>query len=191
MHDRDHDIDRAIALLREPVAMDHTLDARVMAEVARVPAPRRMGPVGRAGLWLVRPRPVRVPPVAMLAAAAALVLAVVRPWSAGPDQRAPAAGPAGFTAAGGGLRPTRFMLVAPAASAVTLVGDFNDWTADSTPMTTDASGGLWTVTIPLEPGRYRYAFLVDGEVWTPDPGAPRAMDDDFGRPNSVLTIGGL
>jgi 1,4-alpha-glucan branching enzyme len=91
------------------------------------------------------------------------------------------------TAAG---HATRFTLVAPGASVVTLVGDFNDWSAEATPMT-DASGGLWTVTIPLGPGRYRYAFLVDGDVWTPDPEAPRAVDDDFGRPNSVLTIGGL
>jgi len=83
------------------------------------------------------------------------------------------------------------MLVAPEASVVTLVGDFNDWSADATPMRTEASGGLWTVTVPLEPGRYRYAFLVDGDIWTPDPGAPQAVDDDFGRPNSVLTIGGL
>jgi Carbohydrate-binding module 48 (Isoamylase N-terminal domain) len=191
MRDHDRDIDQAIALLREPVAMDHTLDARVMAEIARVPAPRRLGPVGRAGLWLVRPRPVRVPPAVVFAAAAALVLAVVRPWGGAAHRPAPDAVSTAFTAAAGNVRPTRFMLVAPAASAVTLVGDFNDWTADSTPMTTDASGGLWSVTIPLEPGRYRYAFLVDGDIWTPDPGAPRAVDDDFGRPNSVLTIGGL
>jgi hypothetical protein len=190
MRDHDREIDQAIALLREPVSIDPTLDARVMAEIAGVPAPRRMGPVGRTGLWLIRPRPVRIPPVVLLAAAAALVLAVVRPWGATRGPAAPGAVATAFTATSV-VQPTRFMLVAPEASAVTLVGDFNDWSADSTPMTTDASGGLWTVTVPLEPGRYRYAFLVDGVIWTPDPGAPRAVDDDFGRPNSVLTIGGL
>jgi hypothetical protein len=188
MRDHDPELDRVIALLREPVRIDEALDARVMAEVTRQPAPRRTGPVGRAGIWLIRPRPVRVPPVVVLAAAAALIVAVVRPWNGG----GPAAPEAAVTfAAAGDRQPARFVLVAPTASAVALVGDFNDWSADATPLTADASGGLWTVTIPLEPGRYRYAFLVDGAVWTPDPGAPRAVDDDFGRPNSVLTIGGL
>ena len=84
----------------------------------------------------------------------------------------------------------RFMLVAPEATAVSLVGDFNDWVAGATPMEGDVAEGLWVVTVPLPPGRYRYAFLVDGTTWVPDPGAPRTMDDDFGRPNSVLTIGG-
>lgn len=189
MRDHDHDVDRAVALLREPVRIDRELDARVMAEIARGPAPRRMGPAGRTALWLIRPRPVRIPPVVVLAAAAALVLAVVRPWSGGAGTVPES--PAGVFAAAGDRQPTRFVLVAPEASAVALVGDFNDWSADATPMTGEASGGLWTVTVPLEPGRYRYAFLVDGAVWTPDPGAPRAVDDDFGRPNSVLTIGGL
>jgi len=54
----------------------------------------------------------------------------------------------------------------------------------------DVAEGLWVVTVPLPPGRYRYAFLVDGTTWVPDPDAPRTIDDDFGRPNSVLTIGG-
>ena len=82
------------------------------------------------------------------------------------------------------------MLVAPSATMVSLVGDFNDWEAAATPMEGTVTDGLWTVTVPLAPGRYRYAFLVDGASWVPDPAAPRALEDDFGRPNSVVTIGG-
>jgi 1,4-alpha-glucan branching enzyme len=52
------------------------------------------------------------------------------------------------------------------------------------------AGGLWTVTIPLTPGRHRYAFIVDGRRWVPDPGAPRAAGDDFDTPSSVVTVGG-
>jgi hypothetical protein len=33
-----------------------------------------------------------------------------------------------------------------------------------------------------------YAFVVDGDV-TADPDAPRAADDDFGSPNSVVLVG--
>jgi hypothetical protein len=51
-------------------------------------------------------------------------------------------------------------------------------------------GGVWTVELPLAAGRYSYAFLVDGHRWTPDPAAPRAVGDDFGRPSSVVTVRG-
>ena len=79
--------------------------------------------------------------------------------------------------------------MAPNAQAVSVVGDFNDWSLSATPLTRADSAGVWWVTVPLGPGRYRYAFVVDGTVWRPDPEAP-AAEDDFGRPNSVLTIGG-
>ena len=187
MPDPDRLMDRAIRALQEPVEIGDAFDRRVMAEVSRGPAPARPGPVTRAALWLVRPRPVQVSPLTALAAAAALVVAVIQPWGRGTG---PDPGVAVMRTSTEAAAPTRFMLVAPNASVVTLVGDFNDWATDSTPMVSEVSGGLWTVTVPLPPGRYRYAFLVDGSTWVPDPGAPRALDDDFGRPNSVLTIGG-
>jgi 1,4-alpha-glucan branching enzyme len=49
--------------------------------------------------------------------------------------------------------------------------------------------GVWTITIPLAPGRYHYTFVVDGTTWVADPMAPRTLEDDFGRPNSVITVG--
>jgi len=63
-------------------------------------------------------------------------------------------------------------------------------TASATPLHTAAAGGLWAVTVPLAPGRYRYAFVVDGKRWQPDPSAPPAPDDEFGSPSSVVTVGG-
>jgi 1,4-alpha-glucan branching enzyme len=84
----------------------------------------------------------------------------------------------------------QFVVLAPSANAVSLVGDFNDWDEGATPMAPMESDGLWSVTVPLAPGRYRYSFLVDGVTWVPDPAAPRSMDDDYGRPNSVVTVGG-
>ncbi len=96
----------------------------------------------------------------------------------------------------GGVAPqqtasvVQFVLVAPRASAVALVGDFNDWSTSATPMRAAAGDGLWTVTVPLAPGRYRYGFLLDGAEWVRDPAAPPALDDDFGRPSSVVTVRG-
>ena len=44
--------------------------------------------------------------------------------------------------------------------------------------------------VRLAPGRYRYAFLVNGVEWRADPAAPVAKDDEFGTPSSVVTVGG-
>ena len=88
-------------------------------------------------------------------------------------------------------REFEFVVVAPRAASVSLVGDFNDWDAARTPMRPSQRGGpLWTAVVPLAPGRYRYAFLVDGSRWLADPAAPRARDDEFGTPSSVVTVGG-
>jgi Carbohydrate-binding module 48 (Isoamylase N-terminal domain) len=82
----------------------------------------------------------------------------------------------------------RFALVAPGASRVSLVGDFNQWDAQATPMRQVGDGRLWLVEVPLAPGRHVYAFVVDGDV-TPDPSAPRAGEEDFGTPSSVVLVG--
>ena len=84
--------------------------------------------------------------------------------------------------------PVRFALVAPGASQVSLVGDFNQWDATATPMRQLGDGRLWLVEVPLPPGRHVYAFVVDGDV-TPDPAAPRAGEEDFGTPSSVMLVG--
>lgn len=115
--------------------------------------------------------------------------------------KAPAGAPVGAPAAepaAGRTRDTvfvtRFVLVAPEARQVSLVGDFNDWDRGATPLvevTQGGQGGVWTVELPLQVGRrYSYAFVVDGHRWTADPAAPRAVGDDFGRPSSVVTVRG-
>ncbi len=155
-------LERAIEFLKEPVAIDPSLDARVMAEIENFPAPRALSNrLRRASEWMRRGRPVTVSPLGGLALAA------------------------GFASV------AQFVMVAPAAGSVSLVGDFNDWSAAATPMQRVAGNGVWSITIPLNPGRYRYAFLVDGTTWFGDPSAPPALDDEFGRPGSVVTIGEL
>lgn len=87
-------------------------------------------------------------------------------------------------------KAVQFSLVAPGALSVTVAGDFNDWNTTTTPLFPTQSGGSWKVTIRLPPGRYNYAFIVNGTKWVPDPVAPRATADDFGAPNSVVTVDG-
>lgn len=80
-----------------------------------------------------------------------------------------------------------FVYVAPRASKVSVVGDFNDWDSTKTPMVRAGLGGQWTVTLPLTAGRHLYAFIVDG-TWSADPSAPIAPDDGFGHANSVKIV---
>lgn len=83
----------------------------------------------------------------------------------------------------------RFVFVAPYASRVALVGDFNRWNPAAMPMRRSADGRAWLLDVPLMPGRHVYSFIVDGDL-AADPAAPRAGDDDFGVPSSVVLVGG-
>lgn len=141
-----------------------------------------------------RSRTVRLSPLLGLAAAAVLALAVSLGawWGArggGATLPVVATAPASPPARVDTVRVVQFVLVAPGAQRVALVGDFNDWRPEATPMSADAARGLWTVEVPLAAGRHQYAFVVDGARWVADPRAPRAVEDDFGTPSSVITIG--
>ena len=85
--------------------------------------------------------------------------------------------------------PVQFVLAAPKAKKVELVGDFNGWDGSRTTLVRQANTGLWTLTIPLTPGRHVYAFVVNDSVWTLDPRAARAKDSDFGTEQSVIIVG--
>jgi len=124
----------------------------------------------------VRPAQRRVWPLWSLLATAAVLgaLLIARPWTR--------------DAAQNGSDAFQFVFVAPQAASVSLVGDFNDWDPKRAPMQT--AQGVWATVVNLTPGRYRYAFLVNGVEWRADPGAPAAKDDEFGTPSSVVTVGG-
>ena len=82
------------------------------------------------------------------------------------------------------LKPVEFRHKAPKAGSVELVGDFNAWKAGLLKMKRD--GSVWTLVVPLHPGRHKYLFLDDGEPKT-DPGAETA-DGPEGRRVSVRTV---
>lgn len=177
---------------------------------------RRARPVARAWGWLVRPRAIRVSPIGALAAAGLAFVAATLGLGMRRDanrDRMETAHTGEFPAVTGEFRTvrnnaepmvtaaasrtrdtvfvTRFMIVAPNAKQVSLVGDFNDWDQASTPLLKVAANGVWTAEVKLPPGRYAYAFLVDGQRWIADPTAPPAVGDDFGRPSSVVTVRGI
>jgi hypothetical protein len=178
--------------------------------VARKSQPAPTGRWRSAWRWVSEPRAVRVSPFGALIAAGLFFAALLgfkrdaAPRVAADDRPVQETGefPAvtGEFAAAEQARAhvhtrdtvyvTRFMIAAPGARQVALVGDFNDWDHGATPLVKVASHGVWTVEVPLNPGRYSYAFLVDGQRWMADPAAPRAVGDDFGRPSSVVTVRG-
>ncbi|HWC72888.1 MAG TPA: isoamylase early set domain-containing protein [Gemmatimonadales bacterium] len=147
------------AVDREPVSLP-AVTWRVMAALER----KRQRRWTRAA-WLLAPA---------LAAAAALVVLLGRP------SRPTASAPTGMVT-------VRFVLVAPGAHQVCVAGTFNRWDPAATPLVRSGSGDLWVATLSLPPGQHQYAFVVDGARWVPDPTAP-AIDDGFGRRNSVLTL---
>jgi hypothetical protein len=81
----------------------------------------------------------------------------------------------------------RLVVVQPGARVVQAAGDFNGWNPSQTPLEQTVDGA-WTVTLPLEPGRYEYQFVVDGEQWIGDPFAAEQSDDRFGSRNAVLDV---
>jgi len=124
------------------------------------------------------------------AAAVALVVLVVGGGLAGLRTGRPAPEAARAVADGGsGATPVlvRLVVVQPGAMTVAAAGDFNGWDPGQTPLE-PVSNGAWTVTVPLEPGRYEYMFVVDGEEWIVDPFAVEQSDDGFGSRNAVLEV---
>jgi 1,4-alpha-glucan branching enzyme len=79
-----------------------------------------------------------------------------------------------------------FVLIQPNAKHVAVSGDFNGWSADATPMRRQGAG-RWETTLALEPGRYEYKFLVDGD-WIPDPLARENVPNQHGSLNSVVVV---
>ena len=74
------------------------------------------------------------------------------------------------------------------AATASLLGDFNGWDANATPMQR-GKGGDFKVTLELATGRdYQYRFLLDGVRWVNDPDADGYIPGPFGDPNCVVTV---
>lgn len=80
-----------------------------------------------------------------------------------------------------------FSLQASSARQVFLVGDFNNWRLDESSKLWDQGKGGWQKRLILEPGRYRYKFVVDGK-WMADPSNNLAEPNPFGGIDSVIEI---
>jgi hypothetical protein len=184
--DNDPFIERIAKPLRAPERPDATFEARAMSAV--LAAARSEAEATSRRSWWLRPRMLHLSPIASLAMAAGfagLVLAGSMLFGSRTDQQVVQA-----TAQVDTVHVVRFVLVDPSAREVALVGAFNQWQKGATLMS--ASGqGVWTVEVPLTPGRHEYAFVVvdqRGERWVADP-LGLTVRDEFGTESSVISVG--
>ncbi len=89
-------------------------------------------------------------------------------------------------------RITSFSCQAEHANSVCLAGTFNDWNAQSTPMSRNGSGE-WSADLELAPGAYEYRLVIDGQ-WSNEPecanheGCPHCVPNPFGSKNQKLQV---
>jgi hypothetical protein len=178
--------------LKAPVSFDASFDERVMSAVRVLPRHRRFGLWSR--LTTPRRRTIMLTPLsygALAASIAAFVILGAAHAYTDIDRAAKpivnALMPAKKTAP---AQRVQFVLVAPDAKKVAVVGDFNGWDASHVAYQAQhRGGGVWSVTAAVPVGHHRYSFIVDDSVWVADPMAPRVIDSDYGVANSALVVG--
>ena len=74
--------------------------------------------------------------------------------------------------------------VAEAADAPSVAGDFNEWQ----PVPLRRSGDVWSVTLPVAPGMYHYAFQAADGTWFLPSSVVARIDDGFGGESALLIV---
>jgi len=80
-----------------------------------------------------------------------------------------------------------FVTLYPRAQSVQIAGDFNNWQPEQHIMEKVGDSGVWQTQMKLNPGRYRYRLVVDGQ-WQQDPYNEVTEMNPFGGFNSVVEI---
>jgi len=190
MREDDNELEQIARELRRRVPVSASFDERVMAGVRRMPRH------ARAALWsrLTTPRTVTITPLSWGVLAASLVLFALLGAvhvTGDLDRVSKPLARAFFPQATPAKREqsVQFVLVAPDAKKVSVVGDFNGWDASHAAFQAHhRGGGVWSVTAPVPVGHHRYSFVVDDSVWVADPNAPRIIDNDYGVANSAMVV---
>ena len=90
----------------------------------------------------------------------------------------------------GGKTPVtfRYQPVIGGVNTVTVAGTMNGWDAGATPMADKDGDGVWETTLNLDPGRYEYKFVVNGDQWFTDDFAMDSSPDGLGGENAVVIV---
>ncbi len=188
---RSYDVDELLRdALRQEVAEGSAgladLEERVIVELGeRRP---RLRPSDWLRQLLAPTRGGRFGQLAIVGATAALCLLLgVVVARQGIEQTAPGIRLTPSRAVESGRQEVLFVLPALDADEVSVVGDFNAW--EPTALEDENNDGIWTASLPLSPGRYEYAFVIDGRWWGQDPLADEYIRS-FGEYSSVRYVGG-
>jgi len=100
--------------------------------------------------------------------------------SAGPEKRE-------FKSRDDKPREVTLVLTREDCSRISVIGSFNNWDPEATPMQRNGSG-VWEATLLLEPGKYSYKFIIDNRIKITDPSSDLHESDGFGGTNSVLIV---
>lgn len=174
------------ATLRAEEEPSAGFDRRVMAAVRHEAATAALRAASRP--WW-RQRSISLSPVGALAIAASVAAVAYIGAREIESPGDPLSSSATMAAADAGdTEIVRFVFVDTNATQVAVVGSFNQWRKDATPLEATGVPGVWAVSVPLEAGRHEYAFVVDGEKWSADPFAP-AVTDEFGTESSIVRTG--
>ncbi|MDD5458894.1 MAG: AAA family ATPase [Phycisphaerae bacterium] len=80
-----------------------------------------------------------------------------------------------------------FVTLYPRAASVQIAGDFNNWQPQNSTMERVGKSGIWQTKVKMNPGRYRYRLVVDGQ-WQQDPYNEKIELNPYGGFNSVLEV---
>ena len=90
---------------------------------------------------------------------------------------------------GGRFKDQEFVLYAPEARSVKIVGSFNNWKPSDEFNMEKQMNGNWVKIISLPPGQHQYKFFVDGTKWVEDENSPhRTTTNPYGSKNSILIV---
>jgi hypothetical protein len=190
-HEREEVFNTENALLALDALPRVAAPASLMSNVMASIAPKRPSLAARARSWLEN-HPLLGWQVGGMAVAASVLFMVVSPQMQAPAsftvvaqnscQQVATANPASVGHA-------TFCLYAPHAHNVALVGDFNGWGSEQrVQLHQQKNAALWIAEVPLSPGSYQYAFVIDDKKMVTDPAAEQHVNDDFGRKNAVITV---
>jgi 1,4-alpha-glucan branching enzyme len=98
----------------------------------------------------------------------------------------PLGAPAGRLNARATVKPVNFICMAPQATKVSVVGDFNQWNPDRNPLEKSFDGS-WRGAVEMSAGHHQYAFCVDG-VLQLDPRAQGVSRNPKGERVSLMAV---
>lgn len=74
-----------------------------------------------------------------------------------------------------------------AADLVSLCGEFNGWSTDAQQLQRNGDNA-WEATLALEPGTYRYRYLLDGYRWENAWQADGYAPNPYGSDDSIVVV---